>query len=65
MGLFDIWIKIVIIICGKFIVFDSENDSGIFGDMDFSILGILNLYGFNKVIMLNILFILYSIIMLY
>lgn len=40
MGLFDIWIKIVIIICGKFIGFDSENDSGIFGDMDLSILGI-------------------------
>lgn len=40
MGLFDIWIKIVIIICGKFIVFDSENDSGIFGDMDLSILDI-------------------------
>lgn len=40
MGLFGVWIRIVIIICGKFIVFDCENDSGIFEDMDLSILDI-------------------------
>lgn len=65
MGSFDIRTKIVIITCGKPTAFDSENDSGIFGDTDLSIPGILNPYGLNKVIMSNISSILYSIITLY
>ncbi|XP_052696634.1 uncharacterized protein LOC128175218 isoform X1 [Crassostrea angulata] len=49
MGSFDIRTKIVIITCGKPTAFDSENDSGIFGDTDLSIPGIQNPYGLNKI----------------
>lgn len=65
MGSFDVRTKIVIITCGKPTAFDSENDSGIFGDTDLSIPDIQNPYGLNKVIMSNISPILHSIMTLY
>lgn len=65
MGSFDVRTKIVIITCGKPTAFDSENDSGIFGDTDLSIPDIQNPYGLNKVIMSNISPILHSIMKLY